>query len=46
MLSVSLIPSTLTVVARWEQSPGKRAKLDGDGRTFQEVSLERQKDAA
>ena len=34
------------IVRRWEQYTGKRATLDGDGRTFEEVSQERLKEAA
>ncbi len=29
------------VVERWQQLTGKQATLDGDGRTFEEVALER-----
>jgi hypothetical protein len=34
------------IVQRWEQLAGKKAKLDGDGRTFEEIARERQKEAA
>jgi DNA modification methylase len=34
------------IVQRWEQLSGKKAKLDGDGRTFGEITTERQKEAA
>src|SRR5258708_170849 len=33
------------VVARWQQLAGKEATLDGDGRSFDEVALERRKEA-
>jgi DNA modification methylase len=33
------------VVKRWEQLRGKKAKLDGDGRTFVEIAEERKGDA-
>jgi DNA modification methylase len=33
------------VVARWQQLTGKQATLDGDGRGFDEVALERRKEA-
>jgi hypothetical protein len=29
------------IVQRWETLSGKKAKLDGDGRTFEEISQER-----
>jgi len=29
------------VVARWQTLTGKAATLDGDGRTFEEIKLER-----
>jgi len=32
------------IVKRWEQLTGKEAKLDGDGRTFDEVAEERRKE--
>ena len=34
------------IVHRWEEYTGKQAVLDGDGRTFAEVALERIKEAA
>lgn len=34
------------VVERWQQLTGKKATLDGDGRTFDEVALERRKESA
>jgi len=34
------------ICRRWEEYTGKRAVLDGDGRTFDEVAAERRKDAA
>jgi hypothetical protein len=30
-------------VKRWQELSGQKAKLDGDGRTFDEVAAERQK---
>ena len=33
-------------VRRWEEYTGKQAVLDGDGRTFAEVALERIEEAA
>jgi DNA modification methylase len=29
------------IVQRWQTLSGKRAKLDGDGRTFEEIASER-----
>jgi len=29
------------VIRRWENLTGQQAKLEGDGRTFREISLER-----
>jgi len=29
------------VIQRWQQLSGKQAKLDGDGRTFEELKAER-----
>jgi hypothetical protein len=29
------------VVTRWQQLTGKQATLDGDGRTFEEIAVER-----
>ena len=34
------------IVQRWEQLTGKKATLDGDGRTFDEIAAERQEPAA
>ena len=34
------------VVQRWQGLAGKKAILDGDGRTFEEITQERQKEAA
>jgi DNA modification methylase len=34
------------IVQRWQTISGKKAKLDGDGRTFDELAAERQKAAA
>jgi hypothetical protein len=33
-------------VVRWQSFTGKQATLDGDGRTFDEITQDRQKDAA
>ena len=30
------------IVLRWQQQSGKKATLDGDGRTFEEIAEERQ----
>jgi hypothetical protein len=29
------------IVQRWQSLSGKKAKLDGDGRTFEEIAAER-----
>ncbi|MFN7994891.1 MAG: DNA modification methylase [Bryobacteraceae bacterium] len=34
------------IIQRWETLSGKKATLDGDGRTFEEVAAERRKEAA
>ena len=34
------------IVQRWQGLSGKKASLDGDGRTFEEIAAERQKEAA
>jgi DNA modification methylase len=34
------------IVQRWQSLAGKKAKLDGDGRTFDEIAQERRKEAA
>jgi DNA modification methylase len=34
------------VVQRWQTLAGKKATLDGDGRTFDEIAEERRKEAA
>jgi hypothetical protein len=34
------------VVQRWQGLSGKKATLDGDGRTFEEIATERQKETA
>jgi DNA modification methylase len=34
------------IVQRWEKYTGKAANLEGDGRTFAEITAERRKDAA
>jgi DNA modification methylase len=33
------------IVQRWQTLSGDKAKLDGDGRTFEEVAAERQQEA-
>jgi hypothetical protein len=33
------------IVQRWQTLSGKKAKLDGDGRTFEEITEERRKAA-
>ena len=33
-------------VLRWQQQSGKKATLEGDGRTFEEIAEERLKDSA
>ena len=34
------------IVQRWETLSGNKAKLDGDGRTFEEIAVERRKEPA
>jgi DNA modification methylase len=34
------------IVTRWQSLVGKQARLDADGRTFEEIAAERQKEAA
>jgi hypothetical protein len=34
------------IVQRWQQLSGKKAKLDGNGRTFEEIGEERRKGEA
>src|SRR4029077_18552368 len=34
------------IVQRWQTLSGKKAKLEGDGRTFEEIAAERRKAAA
>jgi DNA modification methylase len=34
------------IVRRWQEYTGKQAVLDGDGRSFEEIALERLKEAA
>jgi hypothetical protein len=34
------------VIPRWQSLSNKQAKLDGDGRTFDEIAQERRKEAA
>ena len=34
------------IVTRWQSLSGKQATLEGDGRTFEEIALERRKEAA
>jgi DNA modification methylase len=42
-LAIELEPAYIDVaVLRWQNFSGKQAVLDGDGRTFDEVSLERE----
>jgi DNA modification methylase len=46
-LGLELDPKYIdVVVARWQSLTGKKAKLDGDGRTFEEIAQERLKGAA
>ncbi len=33
------------VIQRWQTLSGKQAKLDGDGRTFEEIATERRQEA-
>ena len=41
-LAIELEPAYIDVaVMRWQNFTGKQAKLEGDGRTFEEISLER-----
>ena len=34
------------VVLRWQEQTGKKARLDGDGRTFEEITLDRRQETA
>jgi DNA modification methylase len=34
------------IVQRWQALAGKQAKLEGDGRSFEEIAVERQNAAA
>jgi DNA modification methylase len=34
------------IVTRWQALAGKKATLEGDGRTFEEIARERRKEAA
>jgi DNA modification methylase len=34
------------IVQRWQQLAGKKATLDGDGRVFDDITVERKKEAA
>jgi len=34
------------IVQRWQQLAGKKATLDGDGRVFDDITVERRKEAA
>jgi len=36
---------TDVIVQRWQSLSGKKATLDGDGRTFDEITQERRKEA-
>jgi DNA modification methylase len=46
-LGIELDPKYIDVaVQRWQTLAGKKAKLDGDGRTFDEIAEERKKVAA
>src|SRR5437764_1112030 len=46
-IGIELDPKYVDVaVIRWQQVSGKMARLEGDGRTFDEVSAERQRIAA
>jgi DNA modification methylase len=46
-LGLELDPKYIDVIVqRWQSLSGKKAKLDGDGRTFEEIARERQKGAA
>lgn len=44
-LGLELDPKYLDVVVkRWQELSGKKAKLEGDGRTFDEITAERHKE--
>jgi DNA modification methylase len=46
-VGIELDPKYIDVViTRWQSLSGKKATLDGDGRTFEEISAERRKVAA
>jgi DNA modification methylase len=46
-LGIELDPKYVDVsIQRWQTLASKKATLDGDGRTFEEVAAERQKGAA
>ena len=46
-LGIELDPKYVDVVVqRWQQLTGKEAKLDGDGRTFEQIAEERRKESA
>jgi DNA modification methylase len=46
-LGIELDPKYVDVIVqRWQTLAGKRATLDGDGRTFEEIAQERQKVSA
>ena len=46
-LGIELDPKYIDVaVARWQTLSGKKATLEGDGRTFEEIAEERRKAAA
>jgi hypothetical protein len=44
---LSWIPKYVDVIVqRWEQLAGKKATLESDGRTFDDIALERRQEAA
>jgi hypothetical protein len=44
---MELDPKYVDVICqRWQTLAGKKATLDGDGRTFEEIAVERREDAA
>ena len=46
-LGIELDPRYVDVVVkRWQALSGKKAKLDGDGRTFEQIAKERKQSAA
>ena len=38
------VPHVRLTVRRWQELSGEKAKLDGDGRTFEEIAKERRSD--